>query len=148
MSDQKKSSSMTGNNSDSLRQNSNLPNNGIKFAGEESKDKMYEPKHTKKLIRVLTVVAYVFSVSLAAIMLSIYYVFLWNPRDQHHVAVHGVRNSSGPQAAVAAPAACLPARDTAGSLQPAYQHLPLSSYNLSQSVSPTMETPVDGTPRS
>jgi hypothetical protein len=73
----------------SVRQHasSGLPN-GVKFAGEESKDKMYEPKHTKKLVRVLTVVAYVFSVSLAAIMLSVYYVFLWHPKDIRHRTVH------------------------------------------------------------
>ncbi|CAH1111269.1 unnamed protein product [Psylliodes chrysocephalus] len=50
----------------------------VKLAGEEAKDRLYEPKHKKKLVRVLTVVAYVFFVSLAAIMLSLYYVFLWN----------------------------------------------------------------------
>ncbi|XP_019759376.1 uncharacterized protein LOC109537208 isoform X1 [Dendroctonus ponderosae] len=50
----------------------------VKFAGEEAKDRLYEPKHKKKIVRVLTVVAYVFFVSLAAIMLSMYYVFLWN----------------------------------------------------------------------
>lgn len=50
----------------------------VKFAGEEAKDRLYEPKHNKKAVRVLTVVAYVFFVSLAAIMLSLYYVFLWN----------------------------------------------------------------------
>lgn len=50
----------------------------VKFAGEEAKDRLYEPKHKKKIVRVLTVVAYVFFVSLAAIMLSLYYVFLWN----------------------------------------------------------------------
>ncbi|XP_050308487.1 uncharacterized protein LOC126744931 [Anthonomus grandis grandis] len=57
-----------------------LENNppSVKFAGEEAKDRLYEPKHKKKLVRVLTVVAYVFFVSLAAIMLSLYYVFLWN----------------------------------------------------------------------
>nr|CAD7443939.1 unnamed protein product [Timema bartmani] len=61
------------------------PSSGVKLAGEDfNKDKMYEPKHTKRLVRVLTVVAYVFSVSLAAIMLSVYYVFLWNPRDARH----------------------------------------------------------------
>jgi hypothetical protein len=70
------------------RQHSNSLPNGVKFAGEESKDRMYEPKHTKKLVRVLTVVAYVFSVSLAAIMLSFYYVFLWNPKDIHHRNIH------------------------------------------------------------
>jgi hypothetical protein len=66
---------------------SGLPN-GVKFAGEESKDKLYEPKHMKKVVRVLTVVAYVFTVSLAAIMLSVYYVFLWNPKDVPHRTVH------------------------------------------------------------
>lgn len=50
----------------------------VKLAGEEAKDRLYEPKHKKKLVRVLTVIAYVFCVSLAAIMLSLYYVFLWN----------------------------------------------------------------------
>ncbi|KAJ8973527.1 hypothetical protein NQ317_014252 [Molorchus minor] len=55
-----------------------LLDSSVKFAGEEAKDRLYEPKHKKKLVRVLTVVAYVFFVSLAAIMLSLYYVFLWN----------------------------------------------------------------------
>ena len=49
---------------------------------------MYEPKHKKKLVRVLTVVAYVFSVSLAAIMLSVYYVLLWSPKDIHRRPLH------------------------------------------------------------
>lgn len=51
----------------------------IKLAGTESKDKMYEPKHKKRLVRVLTVIAYVFSVSLAAITLSLFYIFIYNP---------------------------------------------------------------------
>ncbi|GLV39573.1 inaF-D [Carabus blaptoides fortunei] len=42
---------------------------------------MYEPKSTPKVIRVLTVIAYVLSVSLAAIMLSLYYILMWNPPD-------------------------------------------------------------------
>jgi hypothetical protein len=53
----------------------------IKFAGDDSKDRLYEPKQNKKMVRVLTVVIYVFSVSLAAIILSLYYVFFWNPSD-------------------------------------------------------------------
>jgi len=56
--------------------------NEIRFAGEERKDKLYEPKHKQKLIRVLTVVAYVIFVSMAAILLSLYYTFVWNPKDQ------------------------------------------------------------------
>lgn len=50
----------------------------VKFAGEEAKDRLYESKHKKKLVRVLTVIAYVFFVSLAAIMLSLYYIFIWS----------------------------------------------------------------------
>jgi hypothetical protein len=55
--------------------------NEVKLAGEESKERMYESKHHKKVVRVLTVLAYVLSVSLAAIMLSLYYVFLWDPKS-------------------------------------------------------------------
>lgn len=42
--------------------------------------KLYEPKKIRKIIRVLTVIAYVLSVSLAAIILSMYYLFLWDPK--------------------------------------------------------------------
>lgn len=59
--------------------------NDVKLAGEESKERMYESKHHKKVVRVLTVLAYVLSVSLAAIMLSLYYVFLWDPRSTRNV---------------------------------------------------------------
>ena len=46
----------------------------------DDKDKMYEPKQNKKaLFRIFTVAAYVLCVSLAAIMLSLYYVFFWDP---------------------------------------------------------------------
>jgi len=33
-----------------------------------------------RIVRVLTVVAYICSVSMAAVMLSLYYVFLWDPK--------------------------------------------------------------------
>ncbi|XP_069673099.1 uncharacterized protein [Periplaneta americana] len=56
--------------------------NDLKYSSSEgsAKDKLYEPKKKRKIIRVLTVLAYVLSVSLAAIMLSLYYVFLWDPK--------------------------------------------------------------------
>ncbi|XP_076268378.1 trp-interacting inaF-D isoform X3 [Rhynchophorus ferrugineus] len=38
------------------------------------------PKGKPKAIRVLTVLAYVLSVSMAAILLSIYYIFMWQGR--------------------------------------------------------------------
>lgn len=58
----------------------------VKLAGDEAKDRLYEPKHKKKVVRVLTVIAYVFSVSLAAIMLSLYYIFIWNPQSRARLA--------------------------------------------------------------
>lgn len=39
----------------------------------------YEVKQHKKMVRILTVIAYVICVSMAAIVLSLYYVFLWDP---------------------------------------------------------------------
>ncbi|KAJ2953348.1 hypothetical protein O0L34_g938 [Tuta absoluta] len=47
-------------------------------------DALYERKRDKKTVRVLTVIIYVFSVSLAAIMLSLYYVFFWEPKDAQY----------------------------------------------------------------
>lgn len=78
-------------NSGSCRQNSvheklhSTPSEEkIKFAGDESKDRLYEPKQNKKMVRVVTVIIYIFSVSLAAIMLSLYYVFVWKPEGLHY----------------------------------------------------------------
>lgn len=48
--------------------------------------KAYEANKTPKVIRVLTVCAYLMTVSFAAIMLSAYYIFLWDPKiptDNH-----------------------------------------------------------------
>lgn len=48
---------------------------------------------SSKVIRVLTVCAYVICVSLAAIVLSIYYIFLWEPKrhdpSEPHSGTHG-----------------------------------------------------------
>lgn len=56
----------------------------IKLATEDKKDRLYEPKQNQKAIKVLTVAAYVLCVSLAAIMLSSYYLFIWNPSTKTH----------------------------------------------------------------
>ena len=50
-----------------------------KNTNEVTKFYRYEPKEHKKMVRILTVVAYVICVSMAAIVLSLYYVFLWDP---------------------------------------------------------------------
>ncbi|CAG4957549.1 unnamed protein product [Colias eurytheme] len=47
-------------------------------------DALYDRKRDKKSVRVLTVIIYVFCVSLAAIMLSLYYVFFWEPKDAQY----------------------------------------------------------------
>lgn len=49
----------------------------------DEKDRLYEPKN-KKVIRILTVAAYVLCVSLAAIMLSLYYLFFWDPTTKEY----------------------------------------------------------------
>lgn len=51
----------------------------------------YEANKTPKFIRVLTVCAYLICVSSAAIMLSIYYIFLWEPKrhDPSAAISHG-----------------------------------------------------------
>ena len=56
--------------------------NDLKYSTAEAaaSGKLYEAKKIRKVFRVLTVIAYVLSVSLAAIILSMYYLFLWDPK--------------------------------------------------------------------
>ncbi|XP_076365778.1 uncharacterized protein LOC143254490 [Tachypleus tridentatus] len=70
---------------------------GVKFANEQTRAKLYETKKNKKIVRLMTVMAYVFSVSLAAIVLSLYYVFLWDPAmqgDERPVLEQRISNAS------------------------------------------------------
>ena len=53
----------------------------IKLAKDDSVEKLFESRKNQRTVRVLTVCAYVLTVSLAAIILSAYYVFLWVPSD-------------------------------------------------------------------
>ena len=59
---------------------SSIDSNTVKFTSDDGQDQLNEPRHKKKLVRVLTVVAYIISVSMAAILLSLYYVMFWNPK--------------------------------------------------------------------
>ena len=57
--------------------------NDVRYSTAEAaaaNDKLYESKKIRKVVRVLTVLAYLLSVSLAAIILSMYYLFLWDPK--------------------------------------------------------------------
>lgn len=46
---------------------------------KDTNAEIYENRGTKKIIRVVTVMAYLFSVSFVGILLSAYYLFLWEP---------------------------------------------------------------------
>lgn len=47
--------------------------------GKKDSGDIYENRGTKKIVRLITVLAYMFSVSFVAIVLSAYYLFLWEP---------------------------------------------------------------------
>lgn len=47
------------------------------------KEEERKKKSPPKIIRVLTVLAYILSVSMAAILLSIYYIFMWNEQKTY-----------------------------------------------------------------
>ena len=56
------------------------PEESVKMPGDDLKhDRAGDNQHTK-IVRILTVIAYVCSVSAAAVMLSLYYVFIWDPK--------------------------------------------------------------------
>ena len=59
-------------------------------ADKAKQDAMYEDREPKKIIRIITVSAYMVSVSFVGIVLSVYYIFLWhppNPRLMHAQAI-------------------------------------------------------------
>lgn len=78
---------LAGGGNSSTKNNNNNKDSGVAGvdavqAGtpfDTAKAKIYETKRHKKIVRLMTVMAYVLSVSLAAIVLSMYYVFLWDP---------------------------------------------------------------------
>lgn len=46
---------------------------------KDTNAEIYENRGPKKIIRIVTVIAYLFSVSFVGILLSAYYIFLWEP---------------------------------------------------------------------
>jgi len=54
---------------------------GPTYTGDKNKTKV-AAKTNKKWVRLATVLAYVLSVSLAAIVLAIYYSLMWNPNTR------------------------------------------------------------------
>lgn len=58
----------------------------VEEADEIAREKLYAAKPNKKVARVITVIGYIFCVSMIAILLSLYYLFLWNPYIKAHRA--------------------------------------------------------------
>ena len=67
-------------------------------ADKNKEDALYEDREPKKIIRLITVTAYMISVSFVGVALSIYYIFLWHPpnprlmhaqaQEDHHESHH------------------------------------------------------------
>ena len=61
------------------------------MSAEEAQEKPEKPTVEKngpsKFIRILTVIAYACSVSMAAVLLSLYYIFLWDPNHSQPSAL-------------------------------------------------------------
>jgi hypothetical protein len=53
-------------------------NNTNRTKDAEDPIKLIDDDKPSKFLRVITVSAYIFSVSFAALMLSLYYIFLWS----------------------------------------------------------------------
>jgi hypothetical protein len=47
---------------------------------DEQPEQKQEEESESKIIRILTVMAYLSSVSMGAVLLSMYYIFLWDPK--------------------------------------------------------------------
>ncbi|VVC91519.1 unnamed protein product [Leptidea sinapis] len=92
-------------------------------AGHEGLEALYERKRDKKSVRVLTVIIYVFCVSLAAIILSLYYVFFWEPKDAHFAqrkVTHTVTTAPQPTSTTPLPTCFMPS--TGRSHRHAFSH--------------------------
>lgn len=62
-------------NGEGKSQDASMPDTPTKDTNAD----IYENRGSKKIIRVVTVMAYLFSVSFVGILLSAYYIFLWEP---------------------------------------------------------------------
>ncbi|XP_012535579.1 uncharacterized protein LOC105836231 [Monomorium pharaonis] len=64
---------------------------------------LYENRGPKKIIRVVTVMAYLFSVSFVGILLSAYYLFLWEPPNPRFILRERLRTDPQLQYLIAPP---------------------------------------------
>ncbi|KYQ47936.1 hypothetical protein ALC60_12895 [Trachymyrmex zeteki] len=79
------------------------PDSPVDVPAKDSNADIYENRGSKKIIRVLTVMAYLFSVSFVAILLSAYYIFLWEPPNPKLIQRERLRTDPQLQFLVAPP---------------------------------------------
>lgn len=60
--------------------NNSKDSQNIEAAAKDKGVVVVSSKPTSKCVRICTVCAYLFAVSSAAIMLSLYYLFIWDPQ--------------------------------------------------------------------
>jgi len=66
-------------------QDASTPDNPADLPAKNLNADIYENRGPKKIIRVVTVMAYLFSVSFVGILLSAYYIFLWEPPNPRFI---------------------------------------------------------------
>lgn len=81
---------------------------------ESQSTNIYESKQNRKIIRLLTVIAYMFAVSLAAIVLSLYYLFLWDPYPPGGGTTGAASNAVSPNGQYGDAAAAHPGHEGGG----------------------------------
>ncbi|XP_028033875.1 uncharacterized protein LOC114245794 isoform X1 [Bombyx mandarina] len=101
-------------------------------------DSLYERKRDKKSVRVLTVIIYVFCVSLAAIMLSLYYVFFWEPKDAQYAQRKVLLNVEKQTSTTPLPTCLMPY--TGGGDTPVNEHTPLTSNSFTIPANESVST--------
>lgn len=58
----------------------------VHYYSIQKTNQIYQPNvRTSKIFRVLTVLAYIVAVSMAAILITIYYTFIWNPYANNNI---------------------------------------------------------------
>lgn len=71
--------SMDGSSGEANPQDATASDVQMDALSKDTNAEIYENRGPKKIIRVITVMAYLISVSFVAILLSAYYIFLWEP---------------------------------------------------------------------
>jgi len=84
-------------------QDASTPDNPADLPAKDLNAEIYENRGPKKIIRVVTVMAYLFSVSFVGILLSAYYIFLWEPPNPTLIQREHLRTDPQMQFMIAPP---------------------------------------------